>query len=120
MSLQLEDRRADFLLLAIAQVASKVAEEAFVQSVFDVLRLDPALELDVLGRARMREESVSGTCGDGRLWRLGGEDVRDAANADAELAREDFECLVLVQVDVAMKGRQYVQSGQAGQVVDGQ
>lgn len=46
--------------------------------------------------------------------------MRDAANVDAELAREDFECLVLVQMDVAMEGRQYVQSGQAGQVVDGQ
>ena len=49
----------------------------------------------------MREEGVPGPCGDGRFWRLGGEDVLDTADVNAELASEDFERLVLVQVDVA-------------------
>ena len=120
MGPQLEDGRADFLLVAIAEVAGEISKEVFVQSVLKVLWLDPALELDVLGRAWVREEGVPGPCGDCRLWRLGGEDVLDTADVDAELASKNFECLVLVQVDVAAWGRQYVQSGCAGCDGDGQ
>lgn len=54
----LKQGRCEVSLLAISHVSGQVAHEALVEPVVEVLRLDPDLEDQIIGRGRVRPKSV--------------------------------------------------------------